>query len=715
MSRAAAPLRRSLIPVVASAILLAPAACITPVHASELLVKFQPRVDHTHVWHTLTALGAHQVKAIPDIGVRVVSVPAGGARRALVALKGSRSVAFAEADAVAKPQESVPNNPYFPEGNYALSGGAWGWWQTHTTQAWDITQGSPAVVIAILDTGLKPQGLNFGTQIVQGYDILNGTTDTTTYAGNHGTYVAGAAVQAFNDAAGNAGYCASCDVMPVQVGTDSGASYSDMATGITWAADHGAKIENLSWAGTSSSSTLASAVSYASSKGVIVFAAAGNSNCNCATYPAATPGVLGVAGVDNTGNKAGDSNYGSWVAVAAPEGNMTSWPSLNGGPGFGPVGGTSLAAPAAAGIAGLILSVDPSLTLPQLEQTLQNTATAVPFQVAYGEVDAMAALRSLGYFDPQQATAPVNTAAPQLLVETNGAYNTAPLTTAPQVGQVLLRGQGAWTGSSPLLLSTVEWDRCNPDGTGCTVLSTTSNTYTVQSADAGYSLRIKISFTDPNGTTTAASALSAPVGGTIGGIGTTSVPANTSLPTISGTAQAGQTLSASSGSWSESPTSYVYQWQRCDSAGGNCTAIAGATSSSYAVVSADVGYTLRVAVTAANAAGSATAVSNPTAVVASAPVSTQTLTFSGSLSSKHPTAGFGVSVGTGLAEARLSYSAKCPPLTLGLDSSAGATVAGKSGPSVLVLSQTLSAGSYTYVVSGSTRCSFTLTVASVAP
>src|SRR5262249_4647744 len=162
-----------------------------------------------------------------------------------------------------------------------------------------------------------------------------------------------------------AGYCPGCRIMPVQVGTDTGATYGNMAAGITWAVDHGARVINLSWAGTAPSSTLASAVAYARSRGAVVFAAAGNSNAEAPTYPSATPGVLGVAGVASSGKKAGDSNFGSWVAVAAPEGNMTAWPTINGAPGYGAVGGTSVAAPAAAGIAGLLFSADPALSGPQ--------------------------------------------------------------------------------------------------------------------------------------------------------------------------------------------------------------------------------------------------------------------------------------------------------------------------------------------------------------
>ena len=98
--------------------------------------------------------------------------------------------------------------------------------------------------------------------------------------------------------------------------------------------------------------------------------------------------------------------------------------------------------------------------------------------------------------------------------------------------------------------------------------------------------------------------------------GTSSAPLNTSAPTISGTPQSGQTLTANPGSWSGTqPITYAYQWQRCNSSGSGCGAISGATNSTYTATGADVGSTLRVAVTATNTVGSVTATSNPTTVV----------------------------------------------------------------------------------------------------
>lgn len=694
--------------IVVAALALLLASDASSASAAQVLVKFRGGVDNPVAARVLAALGAHQRQRIQGIGVRVVRVSQERERSTLAALANDPRVLFAEPDAIAKPQETIPNDPYFPRGTYSISSGAWGWYQTHTTQAWDLTTGSPNTVIAIVDTGLKPQSLDFSGQLVSGYNVLNGTTDTSSTAGNHGTYVAGVAGLAMNTSSGSAGYCPGCRIMPVQVGTDSGATNSNIAAGIVWAADHGARVVNLSWAGSTPSSTLSEAVAYARAKGAVVFAAAGNSNCDCPSYPAATPGVIGVAGVASSGSKAGDSNYGSWVDLAAPEGNMTAWPSLNGAPGYGPVGGTSVASPAAAGIAGLLLSADPGLSAEAVERVLEESATPTSFSVAHGEVDAMAALRALGLSDPQGAGAPLNTISPRVLVETNGDQALAPLVAAPQPGQVLVRGQGAWSGSSPLTLGAVKWYRC---ALACTQVGSAWK-YTVSSEDAGYAIKLAVTFSDPDGSTVAVAPLTEPVGGTVT---PPSAPLNSAPPAISGTPEEGQILTASTGTWSNSPTAYAFQWRRCDSTGAGCAAIAGATAQTYAPGAADVGSSLKVEVTASNGGGATTAESAATAtVVAKPPPSQQTLSFSGSLTNKVSSRSYQVSVGGGLADADLSFGS-CKAMTLTLKSAAGATLASVSGPSVLVLDQTLAAGTYIYVVSGASRCSFGLTVTSPVP
>ncbi len=110
------------------------------------------------------------------------------------------------------------------------------------------------------------------------------------------------------------------------------------------------------------------------------------------------------------------------------------------------------------------------------------------------------------------------------------------------------------------------------------------------------------------------------------------VPSNTSLPSIGGSAKDGSVLTADHGTWTDSPQSYAYAWERCDTAGGTCASIAGATSKQYTVITADVGHRLRVVVTATNSSGSGTATSRPTGIVAAtgqAPKNTAAPTIAG--------------------------------------------------------------------------------------
>jgi hypothetical protein len=168
-------------------------------------------------------------------------------------------------------------------------------------------------------------------------------------------------------------------------------------------------------------------------------------------------------------------------------------------------------------------------------------------------------------------------------------------------------------------------------------------------------------------------------------------PANTSPPTITGTAAKGQTLVASSGSWSgTTPINFTFAWQRCDSAGANCSTISGATSTTYVLASADVGARMRVLVTASNAEGSASALSEATSVVADdssgAPKNTGEPTISGTPRVGQQLTG---TTGTWTGTQPIAYAlqwVRCPADGGAPDGSNCANISGATGTSYVLVS-----------------------------
>jgi thermitase len=553
-----------------------------------LLVKFEPHAGRSEIAAAIKSAGGVSSSVIPALDVHIVSVAPKRLQESLSSLRAAPSVQYAERDAFGILMDTTPNDYWWPN--------EWSQVKVGAPKAWDLTRGSANVTIAILDTGVDPGQPDLQGAFVPGWNTLANSSDTTDTNG-HGTLVASVALARSNNAIGIASYCWTCSLMPVKVLDTNAGTISSVASGITWATDHGARVISMSLGFTSSSSTLQSAVQYAYSHNVLLVAAAGNYGNTAPVYPAAYSQVLGVAGTDGSDQLYSWSDYGSWVKLAAPGCNfaagMNSW--------YGTFCGTSSAAPALAGIAGLLASYAPESSNAQIEQALESSAASLGGVVQYGRVDAYKAMVALG---------------------------------------------GSLTG-----------------------------------------------------------------GGATG-----SAPANSSPPAVVGTAQAGQTLSGSPGTWTgTAPLNYTYQWQRCDASGGACSAISGASGPNYTLGSTDIGTTLRLAVVASNPYGSATAVSAPTAPVAataSPTASTQTsASFSGTLNAKQTSQSFPLTVGAGVTQASLAFS-KWPSLTMSVLAADGSIVRTASGASVLTLATSLSAGSYTFKVTGSGKggAPFTLTI-----
>jgi hypothetical protein len=195
--------------------------------------------------------------------------------------------------------------------------------------------------------------------------------------------------------------------------------------------------------------------------------------------------------------------------------------------------------------------------------------------------------------------APVNTSEPKISGST-------------AEGDTLTGTTGRWTGNPTSYK--FNWRRCPPDGGqgsgNCDgIVDGPSNTYTLTPQDVGFTIRLQVKAFNSDGKGTATSNATSVVTGSGGG------PTNTSLPTITGTAQVGQTLTASKGSWaSEFLADFSYDWLRCDATGSNCLTFA-ETATTHVVGTADMGHTVRVRVTATNPGGSTQATSAQTTVV----------------------------------------------------------------------------------------------------
>lgn len=184
----------------------------------------------------------------------------------------------------------------------------------------------------------------------------------------------------------------------------------------------------------------------------------------------------------------------------------------------------------------------------------------------------------------------------------------APSVSGPtQDGLTLTASAGAWDGTATITYS-YQWRRCDSAGSNCGAVFTApsaANTYSLQDADVGHTMSVVVTATNGAGST---------VQGSYAETGAVA-PGNTGVPTISGTAQEGQILTESHGSWLPSNSGLADQWESCDASGSGCSPIAGATSQTYTVTSADAGHTLVVQETASQAGAKGSASSAPTGVV----------------------------------------------------------------------------------------------------
>ena len=277
--------------------------------------------------------------------------------------------------------ELTPSDPFFFD--------QWGLKSIGVPTAWDVTLGDKSVIVAVVDTGVwwtQPDiQANMWTNSADGthgYDFVDSDTnpmDIDPSGTYHGTGVAGV-IGAITDNTVEIAGTAQVSIMAVRaLGSNGQGSSTNTAQAIIWAADHGAKVINLSL-GTNETppvepSEIHLAIDHAWSKGALIVAAAGNAGVGTLDYPARLPEVVSVAAIDESGRRASFSNFGPGLDLSAPGSRIVTLSGGNNQPNnVHYLQGTSFSAPFVSGIAGLLLSAEPGLTNVQLWNILNMTA-----------------------------------------------------------------------------------------------------------------------------------------------------------------------------------------------------------------------------------------------------------------------------------------------------------------------------------------------------
>jgi hypothetical protein len=438
----------------------------------KLIVGVEEDASATRVEQALARAGAKVKRAIGKIDARVVEVPEAEVGEAIATLRVDPAVEYVEREVLLERADTIPND--------ALWSGQWGPKLVRAPKAWDATRGSAAVVIAVLDTGVDFGHPDLESAFLAGYDFINNDANPRDDHG-HGTAVAGVIAARTHNQRGQAGACWRCSLMPVKVLDASGwGTTSAIASGIIWASDHGARVINMSLGGSGATQTLANAVEYATGKGVVLVAAAGNAGSTTLFFPAAYPDVVSVAATTPSDKLYEWSNRGAWVRLAAPGCNTA--PRRGGG--YENFCGTSSATPLVSGIAGLALSLAPETPNQVLAQALEASSVSRPTGIAHGRVDALNALATL------ELIPPVNLTRPRIVGTT-------------RVGETLRANHGRWAGAMKF---SYRWKRCNPLGKRCSPISgANARAYTLRRADKGSRLRVVARALNASGNTRATS------------------------------------------------------------------------------------------------------------------------------------------------------------------------------------------------------------------
>jgi thermitase len=366
----------------------------------QVLVKFKPTLRDQFIGPTIAAYASKKIRRIPRLDVYQIQIPGYITVEQMVyALNQNPDVEYAEPNYLVH-IVVTPNDPFFKY-QYALrntgqeigvsgaprgTSGA----DIKATAAWAETEGNAEAIIAVIDSGVDFSHPDLKNKIISGgRDFVNDDFDATDDLG-HGTFVAGIAAADTNNNEGGAGVAWNCKILPIKViAKDGYGEYSWLSEAIIWAADNGAAVINLSLEIIGPVDfpldALRDALKIAHDSGVVIAAAAGNEG-GAVGYPAAYDEYcLAVAATDYDDSRLSWSNFGSEVDVAAPGervfGPVPTWYWPEQGDNetipYAFASGTSAAAPHVAGLAALLKSLKPWLTVDQVMDIIRFTADDV--------------------------------------------------------------------------------------------------------------------------------------------------------------------------------------------------------------------------------------------------------------------------------------------------------------------------------------------------
>lgn len=305
-------------------------------------------------------------------------------------------------------KEPVYKTTFIPNDTYHNGTDKWYHNLVNSEQAWDYNQGNQSIKIAVVDNAIATQHADLS--VFKQRDVADGDNDTNPpeyfssdqqgQSWSHGTHCAGLATAQINNSTGITSIGGNVQLIAVK---STGDSQNPDNTyfgydGVQWACENGANVVSMSYGSSNSSNAMQSLIS--SYPNIVFLGAAGNSGTTDKTYPAAYMGVIGVGSVNTNDTRSSFSNYNTsvldqWVDIASPGGfsfggllSSVYTPDLNG---YGYKGGTSMATPFAAGLVGLMLSVNPSLTPTEILQCLSSSGANINQNIGR-RIDAYAAV-----------------------------------------------------------------------------------------------------------------------------------------------------------------------------------------------------------------------------------------------------------------------------------------------------------------------------------